>query len=299
MTATQGIVFFAYNTEQIDYIKLAIVAGRYAARHMPDKKLCLITDKHTYEWFNETSGDDLIASVFDDVVLVDPADTPNTREHHDSPWTSFVSDFKNGNKHKVIEYTPYDQTLLLDIDYIVQNNHLEYVFDSDDAVTLFREAEGLDGYPPALPQRYLSDAGVHMYWSTAVYFDKNNDLTKLFFELWEHIVDHYDFYRFLYAFPEGMYRTDFCVSIAAHILNGMGTGELIDSFPGKMINMSQFDDIAKINSIDDWVYVVNNQKENWKDSVTRISGENVHVMNKRALTRAYDTIMELMDKDQS
>lgn len=297
MASTHGVAFFAFNTNQIDYIRLAILAARYVKRHMPTQQLCIITDVPTYDWHISISGEELISEVFDDIVLVDTDKSVNKREHYDSPWTKFISDFKNSNKHKVIEYTPYDKTLLLDIDYIIQNNNLEYVFDTDDAVTLYHEAEGIDGYAPALPQTYLSEAGIPMLWSTVVYFDKHNELTKLFFDVWAHVADHYDFYQFLYRFPEGMYRTDFCVSIAVHILNGMGAGELIESFPGKMINMSQFDDIGKINAIDDWVYVINNHKENWKDSLTRVCGENVHVMNKRALDRAHNTIVEMMEEE--
>lgn len=293
---TSGITFFAYNTQEIDYVKLATIAGRYSKRHMPSHATCLITDAGTWDWFSKGPNAEYIDMAFDDIVLVPPDIRANKRTHFDSPWHKFTSDFKNGNKHKVFEYTPYDKTLLLDIDYIVQNNSLEYVFDSDSAVTLFHRAESLIGEPPAPPQQYLNNLGIPMLWSTAVYFDKSNSLTKMFFDLWGHVGDHYDFYKFLYGFPGTMYRTDFCVSIAAHILNGMGQGELIEDFPQPMINMSQHDDIAKINSATDWIYMVNDRKENWEDSLTRISNENVHVMNKRSLERKFDDIMGALDE---
>lgn len=93
-----------------------------------------------------------------------------------------------------------------------------------------------------------------------------------------------------------MYRTDYCVSVAKHIMNGMGAGDIIDDFPQPMINMSQHDDIAKINSVNDWTYLVNNRKENWENSLTRITKENVHVMNKRSLERNFDMIMQKLDE---
>lgn len=291
-----GIAFFAYNTEQIDYIRLATIAGRYVKRHMPSRDVCLITDAGTWDWFSKGPYKEYADLAFDDVVLAEADNKVNKRTHFDSPYFKFTSDFKNGNKHRVFKYTPYDQTLLIDIDYIMQNNSLEYVFDTDNAVTLFNAAESLIGEPPALPQQKLSEQGIPMLWSTAIYFDKNNSLTELFFDIWEHVGNHYDFYKFLYGFPGTMYRTDFCVSIAAHMLNGMGYGELIGSFPKPMINMSQHDDIAKINSTDEWIYLVNNRKENWQDSLTSIARENVHVMNKRSLDRNFDNIMEALDK---
>jgi len=292
---TSGIAFFAYNTEQIDYIRLACIAGRYAKRHMPDQPVCLITDSGTWDWFSKGPYADHAEQAFDDVVIAAADARANKRTHWDSPYHSFASDFKNGNKHKVFSYTPYDQTLLLDIDYVMMNDSLKWVFESDMPVAMYHQAEDLIRQPMPLPQQHLSTHGIPMVWSTAVYFDKRHELTKLFFDVWEHVGDHYDFYKFLYGFPGTMYRTDYCVSIANHILNGMGHGELINDLGVPMINMSQHDDIAKINSVDEWVFTVNDRKENWEDTLALIKRENVHVMNKRSLDRHYDTIMGALD----
>lgn len=294
---TTGIVFFAYNTTEIDYVKLSTIAARYAKRYMPGHEICLITDAGTWEWSKTSSHWQYAEQAFDEIVLVDPDIRVNQRTHYDSPYHKFTSEFKNGNKHKVFQYTPYDKTLLLDIDYIVQNDSLAYVFDTDNAVTLFQSAESLIGEPPALPQQHLHDYGIPMLWSTAIYFDKTQSLTKLFFETWEHISKNYDFYKFHYGFPGKMYRTDYCVSIATHMLNGMGHGDLIDKFPTSMINMSQHDDIVSINTVDEWGYLVNDRQENWKDTLTLIQKENVHVMNKRALDRNFDDIMAALELD--
>ena len=293
---TAGVVFFAYNTPHIDYLKLAVLAARYVKRNMPDREICLITDRGSWAWFSNSPLGTHANKNFDNVVLLDADPTENKRRHRDSPYTEFISDFKNGNKHLVFDHTPYDQTLLLDIDYIVQNNSFDYVFQSDDAVTLFHGAESLVGKPPHAAQRRLDAQGIPMLWSTAVYFDKNNPITKLFFDMWSHVRDNYEFYQFLYGFPGTMFRTDFCVSIAVHLLNGMGMGNVIGDFPTPMINMSQLDDIAKINQVNEWVFSITDQAETWKTSLTSIKDENVHVMNKRALDRHFDTIMAELDK---
>jgi hypothetical protein len=293
---TSGVAFFAYNTTHIDYLKLAVLAGRYVKRNMPDREICLITDKGSWEWFRNSPTGEMADGTFDDVVLLDADPVVNNRRHRDSPYTEFVSDFKNGNKHLVFDHTPYDRTLLLDIDYIVQNNSLDYVFNSDDSVTLFHDAESLVGKPPHAAQRHLDAQGIPMLWSTAVYFDKTNPTTKLFFDMWAHVRANYDYYQFLYGFPGTMFRTDFCVSIAVHLLNGMGMGNVIGDFPTPMINMSQLDDIAKINQVNEWVFSVTDQVETWKTSLTSIKDENVHVMNKRALDRHFDTIITELDK---
>jgi len=293
---TQGIVFFAYNTEQINYLKLSTVAAHYASRHMPDLPICLITSVGDWEWFKKNFQGDfaIINDSFDEIVLAEPGHQDNPRTHHDSPWSKFVSQFRNKNKHRVIDYTPFDKTLLLDIDYIIQNNQLEYVFDTDSAVTLFHDAETLIGERPGQAQQRLHTYGIPMLWSTVIYFNRNKDLSRMFFDTWAHVAENYEFYCFLYGFPGHIFRTDFCVSIATHIINGMREGEIIEDFSRPMIYMSQRDDIVHINEADDWVYLVNDRQAAWENSLTRIMNENVHVMNKRAIERHYDDIMMLI-----
>jgi hypothetical protein len=292
---TTGVCFFAYNTEQFDYGKLALLASMYVKKFMKHNNVTLITDEGTLGWIRQQFSEDVVDANIDNVILTDIDHGSNIRLHYDSPWTKFKSEFKNSNKHKIIEYTPYDRTLMLDIDYIVQNNNLDYIFDTDQAVTMYHDAINLRNLDPGLYEQDLKPYGIPMLWSTVVYFDKHNPLTQLFFDTWAHVKDNYDFYKFLYGFPGKMYRTDYCVSIAAHILNGMGTGELIDNFyDEKMIYMSQRDDIATVNEVDEWVYIVNNRAENWKNIVARVNKENVHVMNKRALDRQCEKLMEML-----
>jgi hypothetical protein len=295
---TTGIVLFAYNTSEINYVRLAIIAAKYAKQFMPGYPVCLITDQDTWDFYIENHAPLADDAPFDQHVLTDDGTTDNRRLHYDSPYSHFVSEFKNSNKHKVIKYTPYDRTMMIDIDYIIQNDSLAYVFDSDESVVMFHKAENLIGQPPAEPQQRLHPTGIDMLWSTVMYFDRTDPTAQMFFELWDHIQADYNFYQFLYGFPSGMYRTDFCVSIATHIMHGMAGGDVIGEFPAKMINMSQRDDIATINAADQWVYMVNDNVEQWKNSLTLIARENVHVMNKRALERHFDDIMIALDKEK-
>jgi hypothetical protein len=295
MTETKGVVLFAYNTPEIDYIKLAVLAAKYAKHAMHGYEVSLITNNSSWEYAKIQEYFGRAESTFDQIIFTDPQFEKNRRVHYDSPYHKFVSNFQNANKHEVINYTPYDRTLMIDIDYILQNNELEYAFDSDQSVILYHEAESLVGYDPAPPQQYLDELGIPMLWSTVIYFNRNDPEAQMFFDLWAHVAANYDFYQFLYAFPPEMYRTDFCVSIASHIMNGMRQGPVIGDFPSKMINMSQRDDIVKINAVDDWIYIVNDMREHWKNSLTRITRENVHVMNKRSLERNFDDIIALLD----
>ena len=286
--STQGIVFFAYNTPEIEYIKLAELTQKFSHKYFPSIPTALITDDGTWNYYQDRYNND----VFDQVIIVPCENKPNQRIHYDSPYHKFKNQFHNWNKHLIIEYTPFDKTLLIDVDYIFQNDDLNYVFNTDKAVILFNQAESLIGEPPYRSEQWLNKNGIPMWWSTVIYFNRNEKVTTLFFDLWRHIKENYSFYKFLYDLPGDLYRTDYCVSIATHILNGFQSGDLISAFPWPMINMSQKDDIAKIHDYNDWIFLSNNRAETWKDFPIRLKDQNIHVMNKRALERHHKLLME-------
>ena len=56
--------------------------------------------------------------------------------------------------------------------------------------------------------------------------------------------------------------------------------------------MAYKDDIDSITK-DGIIFFANDQKEEWKNILTYSEGENLHMMNKRAIERHYDELMEL------
>jgi hypothetical protein len=284
---SRGICFFAYNNEQIDYVKLALFAALRAKHHL-GLPVCLITDQGGWDWLNQSQDSKKIRSAFDDLVITDDEIKTNVRSHFDSPWTEFRAQFSNSNKHKVFEYSPYDKTILLDIDYIVKTDYLLHAFDSYTGVSMFDNAISLTNQLPHRNEQWLFDIGIKMWWSTVIYFDKS-DVSKMFFDLWEHVAENYSFYQYLYNFPGTLFRTDYCVSIACHILNGMQDNDMINNFGGiPMQNLSQKDDIIEAKNVDSWVCLGNNQREPWKNLMVRHENYDLHVMNKRALGRLID-----------
>lgn len=281
---TTGVCFFAYNNEQIDYVKLAMYAAAKVKKHL-NQPVCLITDDGTFSWLKQSQGMDIIKKYIDDVVITEDEMKSNVRVHNDSPWTEYRAQFSNSNKHKVFEYTPYDKTLLLDIDYIVKSDFLNHCWERYNGVSMFDNSLYLDNNPAHPTEKWLFKYGIKMWWSTVVYFDKS-EVSKMFFDLWSHVADNYAFYQQMYNFPGKIFRTDYCVSIAAHILNGMQDGDAIENFSGfPLHNMSQKDDIAKVLDDNTWLMLVNNRKEPWKNIVSIHEDSDLHVMNKRALGR--------------
>jgi hypothetical protein len=297
MTETSGVCFFCYNNNELDYVKFAHIAAGYVKRNMKNNNTCLITDHGTYGWLKESVPYEVHDRLFDEVVIADVVHDNNIRKHFDSPWTNFSAQFSNSNKHDVINLSPFDKTLLLDTDYIVQNNFYDYIFDTKIPVSMHRKARYLEHQPPYLNEQQLNEAGIHHWWSTVVYFDKSDE-SRIFFDMWNHVKENWDYYSLLYQFPRGLFRTDFCVSIATHLLNGFNENNLTDDFMSvPMINMDQKDDLVEVKSMNDWIFLSHNRAEPWKNLLVRTENENIHVMNKRALSRNSDKIFDLMREE--
>jgi hypothetical protein len=294
MADKTGVCLFAYNNEQIDYVQLAHIAAAYVKKNMKNSETCLITDAGTKAWLDQSIDKEYHDFCFDYVVVETIEHEKNPRRHFDSPWTEFNSQFSNKNKDNVFNLTPFDKTLLIDTDYIIQNNFYDYIFDTDIPFAMHQTAKYLEHQPPYMNEQTLSEAGIHHWWSTVVYFDKSEE-SKIFFDIWAHVKENWSYYALLYQFPAGLFRTDFCVSIAAHILNGFNNENFVHDFLNQpLFNMDQKDDIIEIKNLNDWIFLVHDRKEQWKNILSRLENTNLHVMNKRALNRMSPKLQSLI-----
>ena len=145
----------------------------------------------------------------------------------------------------------------------------------------------------------LNNAGINHWWSTIVYFDQSEE-AKLFFDIWSHVKDNWEYYSLLYQFPRLLFRTDFCVSIACQMMNGFNNDNFIHDFCGTpLLNMDQKDDIVKVNALNDYVFLKHNRREQWKNILCRYTDTNLHIMNKRALDRTFTSIIDMLKEGEN
>ena len=295
-TSSKGAIFFAYNNKEIDYVKLACLSAISVKAHMqiPTTLISNTGSIESYKHSTEKSSI-FLQTAFDTIIREEPENLHNVRNYYDTPYASYKAQFENSNKHKVFELSPYDQTILFDVDFLVNNAILNLAFDVNSPIQLYRNAQTLKNTEPDHNlDRRLNDVGIPLYWSTIIYFDKS-PISKMFFDMWAHVKENYDYYQSLYKFPEGLYRTDFAVSISIHLLKNFVeyNDELFAELPGSpMKYMAYKDDIASVDK-NGIVFFANNYKEEWKNILTYSEDENLHMMNKRAIERHYNELMEL------
>ena len=288
----RGIVMFAYNNSQLEYDKLAIMTALAVKSNLKNNRTALLTDAGTIEHATKTIPKDLLDYAFDEIVVEDITHAKNSRRHWDSPWSEFNSQFSNGNKHNVYSLTPFDKSIMIDVDYIVGSPLLDTVFDTTYDFALYRNAHGLRNQQPHHEEQRLHPLGIDMWWSTVIYWQKSPQ-AKLFFDTWQHDKDNYDYYKFLYKFPGNMFRTDYASSIAIHIMNGQIENNTTMSLPpGSMKYMDQKDNLVEVRGKNDFLFVSPLTNEPWKTLAVASKNEDIHMMNKRAMLRHYDRFLK-------
>lgn len=289
---SRGIVLFGINNANIDYIKLAVIAAGFIRKNMPNTQICLITDSHSA---NNTPFK--LNSLFEHVVLMPDEEQQfeNKRTYRDTQYHHFEDSFKNETRSSVYDLTPFDETLLLDTDYLICNNVLSTVWGNIEEVMINRDAIDLLHEPLRNEEDRLNKFGIKMYWATAIYFRKGEKAEQLF-RLVQHVKKHWGFYKLTYEFPGTLFRNDYAFSIAIHILNGFT--DTTDYFPplpdSKILSSLDTDQFFKIKYANELVLFANDKKDTWKFYATKIKGLNVHCMNKISILNNADKIMKVL-----
>jgi len=288
----RGFLLHAFGNKDLDYGKLAVCCALSIKTNLQNNSVTVIMDEGTKTWLNTSFPKDILKTAFDKIIISKEKFQSGKRRHFDSPWINFKAEFNNQPRVLSYNYSPYDETILLDTDYIVMNDNFDYVWGSSEDLLINKKAVDLKGdiFGDISDQR-LSNHGIPLYWATVVYF-KKSPFAESFFNTVNYIREEYNFFQFLYGFKEGFYRNDFSFSIAAHILNGY-VDKGIKSLPEHVILTSyQKDAIADLIDSGEIIFMSHNVDEPWKSTLVNVKDMNVHVMNKRELLRVSDDFID-------
>ena len=281
---SRGILMFAHNNGLFDYGKMAYAAALAAKYHICEP-VTLVTDDSTWNptwWSNDAWR------FFDDVIFIEP-DTVNERHFDMVDGTIEKAAYHNTTRFQAYELSPYDETLLIDSDVLVQDPSLQEVWGSSMSIRMNRKISELvkaaHGHKTTLP---LSTYGIDTLWATIMYFQKDNT-TKELFELCQYVSDNYQYFSALYGFPSTPLRVDFVVTIAAHIMSGYNDGKsIIDSLPTESTLFAWNKDI--LVDVDNGRATFITDFDGQKFPV--VATQTVHCMNKDSMLALADRIIE-------
>ena len=180
---SKGVLLFATNTAEVDYVSIAETNAKLIDRYLGLPTTIVQGDVGTNK------------------RLVSGA----------------VVEWNNGGRCNAYELSPYDQTLVLDSDYLIFDNNLLKVLDTvvDYAIpnknVYINSANTID----TMGQYSVGP----MLWATAIAFNRT-EKSKQLFQLVKMIQHNYGYYRALYNISPANFRNDVAFTIADRIVNG-------------------------------------------------------------------------------
>lgn len=287
----RGFLLFAHDNGLVDYAGLAVLCGLRLRRSIPDKPVVLVTDTQTKAGLSRFSG--RIESTFDDLIVLDDPETNNYRHYIDQNGQFERAAFHNESRRKAFWLSPFEETVLVDLDYLVFEDSLDQVWNTRGwSVRMNRFHRSVYG-PRNVNQTRLHDLGIPQHWATVLYFRKDR-IGERFFQLWEHFSQHYDWFGHVYRYhagPDQMFRNDFAVSMATHVLNDYSERPLrVGPLPNPEL-LFVWDHDRSIGYHRDGL-ILSCATEGIRIPV-RVSGQSLHVLNKRGLLDHLDDLIEL------
>ena len=269
---THGAVIFAQNNGSIDYVKIATFSAKQIKQYL-NVPVSLITDSP--ESVTDTN-------VFDQIIVIDSNNT-QTKKFYDGTLTSKNLIWKNQSRSQIFELTPYDTTLVIDSDYIINSSGLLPAFDSNSNFQIYQSSLDLAGWRNTSCFDKLNQYSIPFYWATVFVF-KKDAITEAFFNIVSHIKVNWEYYRLLYTIDTKVFRNDFAFSIAIHIMNNNTTGEFATSLPGNMTYILDRDLLVEMVE-DKMKFLVEKEGYHGEYTLVKTTGLDVHVMNKSSLLR--------------
>ena len=244
---SKGILLFAFNTDVVDYVKIADRCARLV-HHTLGLPVTLVTDNN------------VVTEHIDQTILAE--NTLNNRRAGYAGGTQW----RNGNRYQAHELSPYDETILLDTDYLILDKSLLTMLESTIDYRLIHHNQN---FKQSMSGN-MGPVSLDFVWATAVCF-KKTEKSKLLFELVGRIQRNYRYYQQLYQLRERNFRNDYAFAIANNILNGY----VSDSSQSVPWNMLTIDQPVKRIELQNNKLVIREQEKAYI-----VPKQNIHIMDK-------------------
>jgi hypothetical protein len=233
---TQGVVIFAFNNEQIDYLAMAEWSTRNIHRHLA-LPVCVITDQTQIP--NNYTFDRVIHAVATD-----------THWRHFKDFATNAT-WYNGGRVDAYELSPWEHTLVLDADYVVASDQLLKLFAVNQDFLDHAYAVEVTGQNSFDENNWFGRNKMPMRWATVIMFRRGHT-SEAIFSCMQMIRKNWRHYLDLYGIPKKTYRNDIALSIAQLIVHGHTL-----SAPSIPWNLVSLDADHVLTQLDQDLYQVN------------------------------------------
>jgi len=259
---TTGALILAFNNEETDYVAMASWSARNIRRHL-GIPTSIITD----------CVDAAKLVDFDHVISAN-SQTGGTRYFEDYDRTVT---WHNAGRTDVYNLTPYDQTLVLDADYVVACNDLKTVLNATQDFMCHRHALDLTTGTLFTNLNQFGDYNFPMWWATVIMFRKSNT-AQYIFDSMQMVRANWQHYRDLYGIRQSNYRNDYALSIALGVVSGHTLQ--VDNIPWPLYSLVPSVGLSRVH--EDSYQIQYTDSQNRLKQMT-FSGLDFHAMGKKHL----------------
>ena len=290
---TRGVIMFAHNNTEIDYFRLAVVNALLVQKNLGIKNVTVVTDPHSLAQGEKTLGKRLIKKAINNIIVIEKDKkfkALNQRLYKDTSHTAKYLPFYNVNRCDAYKLSPYDETLLIDVDYLILSDTLNHCWGHNNELMMNWKYQDImyERKDPSLAR--LNDMGITMYWATVVYFRKT-EYVESFFNIVSHVKNNPQFYKDLYKWQGTLYRNDYSFSIAAHVMSGF-VDKGIPQLPTTLYKSFDTDDIHSAVDKNTIVMYLEKPRSPGDFMLTKWQDIDLHIMNKWAINRVSEELLE-------
>lgn len=243
---SKGVLLFCFNTPFYRYDKIAAKTVPLIKKNLK-LPVTIVTNFETFKMLPPLG-----------MINYKIIDNETGNEINKKPW-------HNLDRWKAYEISPYNTTLLMDIDYFCFSDGLLTYTDVKDDFQIHDDVYDVTGRNS---YNFRRNSIIPMLWATVIVFRKS-DRAKKIFDMVGYIKKNYQHYCSLYRIDFRNFRNDYAFSIALHQLDGfVPTKKLPTKLPTLPAN-------AKVTSFGE-------DAIGWKHGDLRgvISNTDVHVIDK-------------------
>ena len=243
---TKGVLLFCFDTAEVKYHKILERCVALVKKNLK-LEITVVTNFDTYK--------NLKPLGFVNYKFIEP-ELGNTK---------LGKEWRNVDRHLAYELSPYDTTMVMDIDYLPFSDNLRKFLDTGYNFLVSKTAHDLTGRNSFDQRRWSM---IDMVWATVFVFRKGKKAKRVFDTL-KYVKDYYAYFLELYRIYDKQFRNDYAFAIALQQANGFLD---YDTLP---ISLPTLPPDCEVVQIDEtgiaWKY---------QDQINYTTDQDVHVLNK-------------------
>lgn len=261
---SKGVLLYAFDTPFNQYGKIASINAALIQRFL-NLPVSVVTDHNTVLDF----------PLFDKVIQLEPSALPISVAIIDN------GSWRVSERTGYFEHTPYEETLVLDCDYLQFNNRLLNLFGTSESLYLSYDAIQPNGLPMEDNELRISEFSLDLCWATCFYFRKD-EKARAFFDYVEYVRHNYQYFTHQYELTQRGYRNDYVFSIASHLASDLTARSIYGKNPYEIVTGYKCIEIADIQETGLILHDSHN------DDIYDQRNQSVHLLNKHTITERYD-----------